>query len=225
MVSISVVTPVYNSEKIISEFYFSLVKCLKKIGESYEIILINDCSDDKTKTKIQKIKNNRTFLINLKKNIGQHEAILKGLKKAKGNVIITLDSDMQDNPSYIYKIYSKYKKKQIIQMVDLRKKKDFRNTCSKIFWIILSFLSLKAFHLNPTNYLLFSKNDLKDLFKMKKNFIIYLDLIIINKKIEMYPGTKLLRKDKKTSYNIRKIILLAVKVLFHYSIIRRFSLI
>lgn len=225
MVSISVVTPVYNSEKIISEFYFNLIKSLKKIGESYEIILINDCSTDKTKLKIQKIKNSRTVLINLKKNIGQHEAILKGLKKAKGNVIITLDSDMQDNPSYIYKIYFKYKKNQIIQMVDLRKKKDFRNNCSKIFWIILRFLSFKVFHLNPTNYLLFSKNDLKDLLKMKKNFIIYLDFIVINKKIEMYPGTKLLRKDKKTSYNIRKIILLAVKVLFHYSIIRRFLLI
>ena len=68
MVSISVVTPVYNSEKIISEFYFNLIKSLKKIGESYEIILINDCSTDKTKLKIQKIKNSRTVLINLKKN-------------------------------------------------------------------------------------------------------------------------------------------------------------
>ena len=123
MVSISVVTPVYNSEKIITEFYFNLIKSLKKIGESYEIILINDCSTDKTKKRIQEVKNNRTVLINLKKNIGQHEAILKGLKKATGNVIITLDSDMQDNPSYIYKIYSKYKKNQIIQMVDLKKKK------------------------------------------------------------------------------------------------------
>ena len=54
MVSVSVVTPVYNSEKIISEFYFNLIKSLKKIGESYEIILINDCSTDKTKKKFKK---------------------------------------------------------------------------------------------------------------------------------------------------------------------------
>jgi glycosyltransferase involved in cell wall biosynthesis len=217
MVSISVVTPVYNSEKIIEKFYFNLIKSLKKTRQTFEIILVNDCSTDGSKKIIQKIIRKDTKLINLKKNIGQHHALLKGLKEAKGNTIITLDSDMQDDPNYIKKNYLEHIKSKKIQMISLKKDKNLRNVFSLIFWNILGIFFFRFIHTNPSNYLFFSKQDLYDLLKMKKNFLIYLDFLIIKKKIMIVHGIKLSRKDKKTSYNFKKLFILSLRLLLHYN--------
>ena len=222
MVSISVVTPVFNSEKIIEKFYLSLIESLKKTHQTYEIILVNDCSTDGSKKIIQKIKRKNTKLINLKKNIGQHNALLKGLKEAKGNTIITLDSDMQDNPNYIKKNYFKHIKSKKIQMISLKKDKNVRNIFSLIFWNILGIFFFKLIHTNPSNYLFFSRKDLYDLLKMKKKFLIYLDFLIIKKEIMIINGIKLSRKDKKTSYNFKKLFSLAFKLLLHYNYFNKF---
>ena len=222
MVSISVVTPVFNSEKIIEKFYLSLIESLKKTHQTYEIILVNDCSTDGSKKIIQKIKRKNTKLINLKKNIGQHNALLKGLKEAKGNTIITLDSDMQDNPNYIKKNYFKHIKSKKIQMISLKKDKNVRNIFSLIFWNILGIFFFKLIHTNPSNYLFFSRRDLYDLLKMKKKFLIYLDFLIIKKEIMIINGIKLSRKDKKTSYNFKKLFSLAFKLLLHYNYFNKF---
>ena len=222
MVSISVVTPVFNSEKIIEKFYLSLIESLKKTHQTYEIILVNDCSTDGSKKIIQKIKRKNTKLINLKKNIGQHNALLKGLKEAKGNTIITLDSDMQDNPNYIKKNYFKHIKSKKIQMISLKKDKNVRNIFSLIFWNLLGIFFFKFIHTNPSNYLFFSRKDLYDLLKMKKKFLIYLDFLIIKKEIMIINGIKLSRKDKKTSYNFKKLFSLAFKLLLHYNYFNKF---
>jgi dolichol-phosphate mannosyltransferase len=222
MVSISVVTPVFNSEKIIEKFYLSLIESLKKTHQTYEIILVNDCSTDGSKKIIQKIKRKNTKLINLKKNIGQHNALLKGLKEAKGNTIITLDSDMQDNPNYIKKNYFKHIKSKKIQMISLKKDKNLRNIFSLIFWNVLGIFFFKLIHTNPSNYLFFSRRDLYDLLKMKKKFLIYLDFLIIKKEITIINGIKLSRKDKKTSYNFKKLFSLAFKLLLHYNYFNKF---
>jgi len=119
---ISVVSPVFNSEKTIKKFILTLVKYLKKTHQKYEIVLINDNSKDNSKKIINKIKKKHIVFVDLKKNIGQHKALFEGLKIAKGSTIITLDSDMQDNPSYIPTLFLKYKKESKIYMVDLKKK-------------------------------------------------------------------------------------------------------
>ena len=137
---ISVVSPIYNSEKTIKKFILTLVKYLKKIHQQYEIVLINDNSNDNSKNIVNKIKKNIVF-IDLKKNIGQHKALFEGLKIAKGNTIITLDSDMQDSPSYIVPIFLKYKKNRKIYMVDLKKSyKNFKNIISLTYWFFLRIL-------------------------------------------------------------------------------------
>ena len=165
---ISVVSPVYNSEKSVKKFILTVVKYLKKTHQKYEIILINDNSKDNSKNIINKIKKKNIVFIDLKKNIGQHKALFEGLKIAKGDTIITLDSDMQDNPSYILPIFSKYKKNNKIYMVDLKKNyKMYRNLISITYWFFLRILILKKISLNPTNYLIFSRQDLIELLKKK----------------------------------------------------------
>ena len=220
---ISVVSPVYNSEMSIKKFILTLVKYLKKTYQKYEIVLINDNSKDNSKNIINTIKKKNIVLINLKKNIGQHKALFEGLKIAKGNTIITLDSDMQDSPTYIPAIFSKYKKNSKIYMVDLKKNyKDFRNIISLSYWFILRILILKKISFNPTNYLIFSRQDLNELLKKKIHLLPYIDFVMLNKNIGVHKGTKLKRTDKKTSYNFKKLLRLSINIFFNYNIVSRY---
>lgn len=220
---ISVVSPVFNSGKTIKKFILTLVKYLKKTHQKYEIVLINDNSTDNSKKIINKIKKKYIVFVDLKENIGQHKALFEGLKIAKGSTIITLDSDMQDNPSYIPTLFLKYKKKSSIYMVDLKKNyKNFRNIISITYWFVLKILILKKISLNPTNYLIFSRQDLDELLKKKTNLIPYFDFVMLNKNIELYKGIKLKRTEKKTSYNFKKLLILSVNIFVNYNIVTRY---
>ena len=136
---ISAVSPVFNSEKTIKKFILTLVKYLKKTHEKYEIVLINDNSKDNSKKIINKIKKKNIVFVDLKTNKGQHKALCEGLKIAKGSTIITLDSDMQDSPGYIPKLWTLHKARKEIFMVSL--KKIFFKTHGHLF----SFLFWKVF--------------------------------------------------------------------------------
>jgi len=136
-----------------------------------------------------------------------------------------MDSDLQDSPSYIPKLCTLHKVKKEIFMVSLKRKvfKNHRYLYSILFWNIFFIISQKKKYLYPSNYLIFSKKDLKDFFKLKKNFIIFLDFIFMNKKISVYEGEKLIRKDKKSSYTYLKVFNLAFKIIFHYNILLKFK--
>jgi GT2 family glycosyltransferase len=224
MPSISVVSPIYNSEKTVKIFHLNLLKYLKKIKKSYEIILVNDNSSDNSQKKLKEINNRNTIVLNLKKNVGQHKALLSGLKTAKGNIIVTLDSDMQDSPKYIPILYTLHIKKNEIYMASLKKNifKNYRYLYSLLFWIFFFIFSLKKINLFPSNYLIFSKKTLKNLFRLKKNLILYLDFLFMNQNVQIYQAQKLERKDKKTSYNRKKILILAIKIIMRYNLITRF---
>ena len=102
---LSVIIPVYNSEKIINNLVKDIIEQIKKINKikNFEIILVNDSSDDKSWNEITNICKMYNFVvgINLTKNSGQHNAVMAGLKLCKGDFIITMDDDYQHSPNYI----------------------------------------------------------------------------------------------------------------------------
>ena len=102
---VSIVVPVYNS----AESIFSLVQRVNREGQHYkrhEIILVNDGSKDQSWECIRKAKSKYPKLkgINLAKNFGQHNALLAGIIQAKGDVVVTLDDDMQSPPEEIHRL-------------------------------------------------------------------------------------------------------------------------
>ena len=112
---LSIVIPVYNSEKslitLVQKIRFELIK---KNNYDVEIILINDGSSNKrTSLYLKKIKSNKTKIINLSKNMGQHYATLKGISLAKNDIIVTLDDDLQHDPKYVDIMVKFLKKKKI----------------------------------------------------------------------------------------------------------------
>ncbi len=103
---ISAVIPVLNEIESIDPFYTRLVKALNKIDKSYEIIFIDDGSTDGSLTKLQSLaKNDRSIKIfSFRRNQGKAEALTLGFQKAKGDIVVTLDADLQDRPEEIEKL-------------------------------------------------------------------------------------------------------------------------
>jgi len=98
---ISVVIPVYNSERIVSELVKAICKNLS--DNKYEIILVNDGSVDNSWKVISDICNDNTSVkgVLLSKNFGQDNAIMAGLNHASGDYVVIMDDDLQHNPSDI----------------------------------------------------------------------------------------------------------------------------
>jgi len=98
--SISVVIPVYNSEQILPELVKMLEEVLKSMTNQFELILVNDDSHDHSWDVIMNLCASFPWVrgINLMRNYGQHNAVLCGIQHAQGEVIITMDDDLQHPP-------------------------------------------------------------------------------------------------------------------------------
>ncbi|MBN2072580.1 MAG: glycosyltransferase family 2 protein [Actinobacteria bacterium] len=103
---ISIIIPVYNEEKNIAPLYEKLDSTLKKINYSYEVILVDDGSTDDSYGELLKVHDNdsRYRLIKFRRNFGQTAAISAGFDYSRGEIIITLDADLQNDPADIPKL-------------------------------------------------------------------------------------------------------------------------
>lgn len=137
--SVSVVIPVYNAEKTIEELFFRLAK-LAKDYEEFEIILVDDSSDDKSWEKIielSKLPNVKSKMLRLSRNFGQHPAILAGVKESNNKWIAILDCDLQDEPENLTPLLSlmEIEGAQIGHVLDVNKK---RRIMTRVFHFIAS---------------------------------------------------------------------------------------
>ena len=121
---ISLVIPVYNSESCLEELNREVEKSFSNFVE-YEMILINDKSKDKSWEKIKEIcaVNPKVTGISLRKNFGQDNAIMAGLRIVKGDYVVIMDDDLQHSPSDIFKLYYKCLEGFDVCYADFSKKK------------------------------------------------------------------------------------------------------
>ncbi|MCB0823965.1 MAG: glycosyltransferase family 2 protein [Bacteroidales bacterium] len=99
MDKLSLVISVYNEEENVIPLYEQIVKALE--GYSFEIIYVDDGSSDQTVPKVKSIHDERLHLIEFKRNFGQSSALLAGFDHASGDYIVTMDGDLQNDPSDI----------------------------------------------------------------------------------------------------------------------------
>mgnify|MGYP002549475606 FL=1 len=102
MKKISIVVPCYNEEKNINNFYEEMIKTLEKVKEnySYEIIFVNDGSNDQTEIEVKKVRktDKNVILISFSRNFGKEAAIYAGLNNATGDLVALIDADLQHPP-------------------------------------------------------------------------------------------------------------------------------
>ena len=108
---LSIVVPVYRSEPLVLELTRRVAGAMRRQAQiaAYEIILVNDCSPDRSWEMIEQAcelyPNVRG--VDLRRNSGQHNAIMAGLRHARGAVIVVMDDDLQHPPEEIGKLYAK----------------------------------------------------------------------------------------------------------------------
>lgn len=107
--SISVVIPIYNSADILPELIARIGKVLRSETSTFEVILVNDFSRDKSWETIiqQSLSHDWVRGIDLMRNYGQHNALLCGIRQAENEIIVTMDDDLQHPPEEIPKLIQK----------------------------------------------------------------------------------------------------------------------
>ena len=135
---ISLIIPAKDEEESIPELSSWISRVMQTHGFSYEVIFIDDGSADGTWEEIKKIsQSNSAFKgFQFNRNFGKSAALHTGFKAAKGEVVITMDADLQDSPDEIPELY-KLIKEQKFHLVSGWKKKetrsDFKNNSLQIF--------------------------------------------------------------------------------------------
>jgi glycosyltransferase involved in cell wall biosynthesis len=100
---ISIIIPVFNEEENISPLYESLIGPMEGMGRSWEIIFVDDGSKDGTLSVLRAVcaRDGRIRVIRLRRNFGQTAALSAGFDNAGGQIVITMDGDLQNDPSDI----------------------------------------------------------------------------------------------------------------------------
>lgn len=106
---LSVVIPFYEAEACLAELHRRLVKTLERVSPDFEIVLVEDGGQDASWAGIEALamSDPRVRAIKLSRNFGQHYAITAGLDVARGEWVVVMDCDLQDQPEEIEKLYHK----------------------------------------------------------------------------------------------------------------------
>lgn len=104
--TISVVIPVFNDQEVLPELYQRLAKQLRQDNQDYEVLFVDDGSKDRSWQIIEDIHNqdDRVHGLKLMRNFGQQNAIAAGLEHVSGDIVVIMDSDLQDRPEDIPKL-------------------------------------------------------------------------------------------------------------------------
>jgi polyisoprenyl-phosphate glycosyltransferase len=214
-VHISIVTPVYGCCKSLNNLYERLNKTLSTITDNFEIIMVNDSSPDNAWEAIKELakKDNRVKGINLSRNFGQHKAITAGLDYAKGDWIVVMDCDLQDQPEEIIKLYNK-----VLEGYDIvfgrrveRKDSFFKKLSSKVFYKVYDYFTESKIDNTIANFSIISEkvlNTLKEMREQNRMYPLFINWIGFKRtEINIDHAS---REEGKSSYTLIKLINLAV---------------
>ena len=104
---ISVIVPLYNEEESLPELYAWIQRVMEKNGFTYEVIFVNDGSTDRSWQIIESLaaQSEQAKGIKFRRNYGKSPALYCGFERAQGDVVITMDADLQDSPDEIPELY------------------------------------------------------------------------------------------------------------------------
>jgi glycosyltransferase involved in cell wall biosynthesis len=106
---ISVVVPLYNEEQTLEELYAELAKALEPLGHEFEVIYVDDGSTDGSLAALTQLHSETTnvVVVHLRRNFGKAAALQAGFLEARGDIVVTIDADLQDDPAEIPQLLAK----------------------------------------------------------------------------------------------------------------------
>lgn len=138
----SVVIPVFNEQDNIPELYQRLTAVMQGLGGSYEIILVDDGSTDRSFLMMKALheQDDRVKVLNLSRNFGHHLALTAGIDYAKGDAVILMDADLQDQPEEIPKLVERLNNGyDVVYGIRKNRKESFaRRMASSLFMAVMN---------------------------------------------------------------------------------------
>lgn len=142
---LSIVIPIYNEEENLEHLYQRLTDAAPAWKESYEVILVNDGSADRSPEIMKEIaqRDPRFRIVYLSRNFGHQAAISAGIKVAKGDAIIIMDGDLQDPPEVLHRFLDKWREGyDVVYAIRTKRKENiFKKVAYKTFYRILGWVS------------------------------------------------------------------------------------
>lgn len=221
-IHISVVAPVYGCSTNLEQLYIRLEKVLSSINIDFEIILVNDASPDNAWKTIKNLsqKDARVKGINFSRNFGQHKAITAGLDYAKGDWVIVMDCDLQDQPEEILKLYNKAQEGYDVVFGRRHQRKDssLKRWGSKLFYKILDYFTESKIDNSIANFSIISSNVVIQLKKLREQNRLYpLFVNWVGFKRADIDIEHAEREEGKSSYTFKKLVDLAIDAIVSQS--------
>jgi undecaprenyl-phosphate 4-deoxy-4-formamido-L-arabinose transferase len=153
---VSVVIPIFNEELVLHEFYPRLKKEAESWGKSYELLFVDDGSTDNSFELMCEWKKNDSNLriVKFTRNFGQQAAVLAGFRQSRGNIIVQIDSDLQNPPEEINRLLGAFTDEVDLIVTIPRKRRDnsLRVIGSKVLYYFAQRLFGSRFTLNLSSF-------------------------------------------------------------------------
>jgi len=220
--TISIVSPVYRADKIVEKLVLELKNTLTSMGVTYEIILVDDRSKDNSWEVMKKIaqENTQVKCIRLSRNFGQHPTIMAGLSQAKGEWIVVMDCDLQDQPKEISKLYKKAL--EGFEVVQARRKvredSFFKKMSSKVFSKIYGFFTDTVYDNEIANFGIYHKKVIQSVLQLGdsiKFFPLFINYVGYNATSIAVEHAQ--REEGNSTYSFSKLISLAFNTIISFS--------
>lgn len=217
---ISIVIPVFNEEKRLYENISEIVSVIKEYD--YEVILIDDGSKDTTWEIVKRLfeENNRIKGVRFSRNFGKELALCAGLENANGELVITMDSDLQHPPKYIHEMVGKWK--EGYKIVECKKAKRARESFFNKIFAGLFYKTINKFTgfnmTNATDFKLLDRQVVDDINRLKEGQVFFRGLVewIGYDKYEI-PIVAEERKGDTSKFNFISLIRLALNAVTSFS--------
>jgi len=153
---VSVVIPVFNEELVLHELYPRLKKEAESWGKSYELLFVDDGSTDNSFELMckWKKKDSKIRIVKFTRNFGQQAAVLAGFRKSRGDIVVQIDSDLQNPPEEIKRLLSAFTDEIDLVVTIPRKRRDsfLRVLGSKVLYSLAQALFGNRFKLNLSSF-------------------------------------------------------------------------
>ena len=222
--TISVVVSCYNEELALDQFYQETASILNKLNWDYELIFVNDGSQDGTMKILDGLsrKDKKVKVISFSRNFGHEAAMIAGLDYSSGDGVVCMDADLQHPPQYLPEIVRRLEEGyDVINMVRTKNESAgwFKNFASSAFYHLINVLSDVKFEPNASDFFAISRRAgdvLRDNYREKVRFLRgYVQNIGFNRAtIEYEAGVRVAGESK---YSIKKLMAFSLNTIMCFS--------
>lgn len=224
MKKLSVVVSVYNEELALEMFFEETTKILKEMDWDYELIFVNDGSQDGSYDILKKFitMSDKVRVVNFSRNFGHEAAMLAGVDYARGDGVVCMDADLQHPPAYIPKITEAFDSGYSVVNMVRTKNKDagiIKRITSGAFYKVLNWMSPVKFENNASDFFAFDAKVMKVMKTEYRERIRFLRGFVQNvgfrrTTIEFEAAKRVAGESK---YSIKKLFKFSIHTLFSFS--------